>query len=126
MKKIYKGNIRKLVVKELEINGDKVKILKYDKPVIKKDLMFYTGIVGSYISFEHGTRLADEFEALDYVKDAIEKRENKEAPYPEMIFANNDDIKFSHEICNSNFRAVKKFYRDLRREERREEKRRSR
>ena len=123
MKNIYKGNMRNLVIKNLEINDGKVRVLEYDKPIVKKDLLFYVGFMGSYISFDYGTRLPDEYEALDYIKSVIEGREDQSAPYPECVFVNNEDIHFSHEICNENFRSVKKFYKKLLREESKAKKR---
>lgn len=125
MKSIYYGTMKNYVIKELQITENGVKIAKYETPIVKRQIPFYKGFMGNYISLEHGTRLPDEYEAMDYLKDAMNKRENKEAPYPTCTFVNEEDIKFSHEVCDENFKAIKKYYSNLRKEERRETKKRS-
>ena len=117
MKKIYTGNMRNFIIKDLEINEDKVRILEYEKPIVRKGLHFYRGFMGSFISLEYGTRLPDEIETKEYLEDIMRRRENKEAPYPDCSFVNDEDIEFSHEVCDSNFKAIKKYYKTLRREE---------
>lgn len=122
MKRIYKANMRNLVVKDLEINADGVKILEYEKPVVKRELTFYVGFMGSYISFEYGTRLPDEYEAMDYVKESLNNRQDKTPPYPECTFVDESEMTFSHEICDKNFKVLKKYYRRMRKEERQAQK----
>ena len=117
MKRIYTGNMRNFIIKDLEINEDKVKVLRYEKPIVKKGLHFYRGIMGNFISLEYGTRLPNEIETKEWIEDIMTRRENKEAPYPDCAFVNESDISFSHEVCDSNFKAIKKYYRQLRREE---------
>ena len=117
MRRIYKGDMHNLIIKKLDINAGNVKILEYEKPIVRKDLQFYRGRMGNYISFEHNTRLPDEIEALEYLVDVMSRRENKEAPYPTCAFVNESEIELSHEISDSSFKALRKYYKQLRKEE---------
>ena len=117
MKSIYKGPMRKLVVSKLEVTDGAVRLLEYDTPIIKRDLTFYKGLFNSLISFEYGTRLPDQEEAIDFVKNAVAGRESTEGPYPVCPFVNDEEVKYSHDICDHNFKVLKKFYRNMRREE---------
>lgn len=123
MKKIYTGTMRNLIIKDLEINEGKAKVLKYEKPVVRKGLHFYKGMMGNFISFEYGTRLPDEIEAKEYLEDVMTRRTSKEPPYLDCSFVNEGEIEFSHEVSDSNFRAIKKYYKKIRREEARAKKR---
>lgn len=116
MRKIYTGTMHNLIIKDLEINEDKAKILKYEKPVVRRDLHFYRGMMGNFISFEYGTRLPDEIEAKEYLEDVMSRRESKEAPYPDCSFVNEGDIVFAHEVSDAKFKAIKKQYKQLRKE----------
>ena len=117
MKKIYKGPMRRLIVSNLEVIDKNVKILEYETPIVQKDLMFYINRFGAFISFEHNTRLPDFGEATDYIKDEIIRRgDNPTPPYPTCPFVDEGDIEFSHEIDNSVFKVLKKYYRNLEKE----------
>ena len=119
MKNIYKNDVHKIVVKELTINKDGIKILDYEKPVIRRDMQFYKGIMNTFISFEHDTRLPDENEALDFIVESLKARKDKTAPYPECVFVDYDNMQYSHQICNENFRAAKKYYKQMRKAKKR-------
>ena len=65
MKKIFKGNIRRFDIKKIDFNGNKIKILEYETPIVKKDSLFYVNMVGNIISFDYDTKLANVEEARD-------------------------------------------------------------
>ena len=126
MKKIYKAPMRTIYITNLEINAGNIKVLEFDTPIVRKDLMFYINRFGNFISFEHGTRLPDFHEAYDFVTAAALRREDSTPPYPSCSFIKDGEYEFSHEIDDRNFRALKKYYNDLRKEEERNKKRRGR
>ena len=117
MKNIYKGPLRKLVVSHLEIQDGVIQRMEYETPIVRKDLTFYRGLMNTYISFDFGTRLPDKTEALDFVVDTSTRRKITEAPFPECLFVDEREIEYSHPICDDNFKVLKKYYRQLRKEE---------
>ena len=117
MKQIYKAPLRKLTVKNLEINDGVIKKIDYDSPIIRKDLLFYKNRMGAFISFEHETRLPDIEEAKDYVQNALGQSTGSNNKYPSCPYVNEEEFEYSHEISKESFKAVKKYYKSLRKKE---------
>jgi hypothetical protein len=109
MKYIYQGPLRKLNIKNFEIKDGNVKILEYEKPIIRKDMLFYKGFANAFISFEYATRLLDEAEALDILYTELSARNNpNEGPYPSCIFSNPNEITYKEQVTNQEFKQLKK------------------
>ena len=113
MKKIYKGPLRSVVVSKIEVCDGAVHLLEYETPIVKKDLQFYDGIFNTYISFEYGTRILDEADAMGYVCDAIKRRGNYEPPYPVYNFVNSDEIVYDQSLTNEQFKSLKRTYKAM-------------
>ena len=109
MKNIYQGPLRNLTIKEFSLREGNVKVLKYDTAIVKKDLLFYRGLANSFISFDYGTRLLDETEALDVLCTEIATKENpNEGPYPSCLFANPNEIHYKEKVSKQEFKELKK------------------
>ncbi len=119
MKSIYKAPLRRLTVKNLEINEGAIKNIEYDNPIIRKDLIFYRNWAGAYISFEHETRLPDYTEATDYIRDTLERRPEVKEPYPTCPYVSDEEFEYSHEISKETFKTLKKYYKKLNKEKKR-------
>ena len=122
MKNIYKAPLRSLVITQLDIQDGAVKLVEFDTPIVRKDVPFYRGVMNNYISFEHGTELLDEGEALTIVQNEVLQRPKK--PYPTCMFVVMNEMKYSHSVDSRNFRALKKFYKQVRKEEEQKQKKR--
>ena len=111
MKNIYKGDLQKLTVTDFSIKENSVRILKYNKAVVKKDLLFYRGLANTFISFDYGTRLLDETEAFDVLcTDLAKRQEPLEEPYPSCVYINPSDMQYEKSISNQEFKQLKKSY----------------
>ena len=119
MKQIYKAPMRQIRIKYLEINDGAIKNINYETPIIRKDLLFYKSWAGAYISFEHETRLPDFYEARDYVEDILVKRDENLTDYPTCPYVSEEEYEYSHEISKETFKALKKYYKSLRKEKKR-------
>lgn len=117
MKTIYKAPMKRLVVSKLDVKDGAIKLLEFDTPVIKKDLLFYRNRLNAYISFDYGTRLPNQMEAMDYVKDWIQTHERFDSPYPTCPFVDEEDFEVHNTVDNHNFRALKTYYKNLRKAE---------
>lgn len=114
MKNIFKGPVRKVVVSKLELKNGLHKLADYDTPIIKEDLLFYRGIGDSYISFDYGTIIPDQHEAIDFIEDTITSQNVTEEPFPSCFFVNNSEIELSHQLSNKEFKTLKKEFKQRR------------
>lgn len=99
MKTIYHGDVNRLFIKNLDIteNG---KCFSFASVTVEKNALFYRGIFGRPINFEHKTYLPDLAEATDF----LFAREKEGA---DCIYVNYEQL-LSSQISNKEFKQLKK------------------
>lgn len=114
MRNIYKGPLRNLYISKLDIHDGAIVSLEYANPIVKKDLLFYKNILGSYISFEHGTVLPDWYEAKDFVLHQLYCRDYNIDDHIACSYINEKEISYSHTVSDEEFKCLKKKFREMR------------
>ena len=114
MKNIYKGNLRNLSIKSLEVNNGRVSKIDFQSAVIKEDILFYRGILGAYISFDYNTRLPDYGEAREYVTQWVNGLADPSSERPHCIYTDIDEITFDRTVSKEEFKQMKKTYQQKR------------
>ncbi len=99
MKTIYHGNINRLFIQNLYIteNGNR---FSFASVTVEKNAIFYRGIFGRPINFEHKTYLPDLAEATDF----LFTRQKEGA---DCIYVNYDQLT-SSQVSNKEFKQLKK------------------
>ena len=70
---IYKGNLKSLFIKDLQITDNGVNAV-LESVVVKRDSLFYKNFIGKMVNFEYDTHLPSYSEAETFVRGSI--REN--------------------------------------------------
>ena len=110
--RIYTGQIRNMYVKNVEINGSNVRVVT-DSIVLKKKAPFYPNFVGRQISFEYGTFLPTQNEAIAYIEESV-KRHPESADSVTCMYACYDSLT-PQDLSKSEFKLLKKTWKDIRR-----------
>lgn len=106
---LLRNDIKSAYVKNLEINGDKVEKIVLDSNVIKKGALFYKGLLGNMISFDHNTTLPSFDEATSYIEQQVSaKQENAETI--SCIYVDVDNMKFDKKVSMKVFKQLRKEY----------------
>ncbi len=108
--KIYRGEIRNLIVQDFDLTPTGAKIVKTRNVVLKTDAPFYAGFGHSKISFDYGTVLCTENEAMDYLEHMLSV--NPATSVRTCIYT--ADQFTSEEISRKDFKQLKKTYKKIR------------
>lgn len=100
MPNIYVGNIKKMYVKKLEINGRNIKRVLEDE-VLEKNSEFYINKFGRSINFKYDNYLPTREEAIDYTSRGWRN---------EMIFVDYEELQLARTISNKEFKELKKSF----------------
>ncbi len=105
---IYKGDIKRFVVKRVEF-GKGAPVIKTESIVIKKDAKFYLGHTGRMISFDYNTYLPSQNEAACFLNEAINTNPDVQCTSCEYV----DYTKLSHfdNVSRTQYKQMKKTYR---------------
>lgn len=98
MPNIYVGNIKKMYVKKLEVNGRNIKRVLGDE-ILEKNSEFYINRFGRTINFKYDNYLPTRQEAMDYTLSGWRS---------EMIFVDYEELQFDRNITNKEFKDLKK------------------
>ena len=107
---IYRNDIRNLIVQDLDITPNGVKIVKTRSVVVKDNAPFYSGLGHSKISFDYGTVLCSENEAFDYLSAVL--TDNPSSSFRTWLYTTDQFV--SEEISRQEFKQLKKTYREIR------------
>lgn len=107
---IYRNDIRNLIVQDFDITPNGVKIVKTRSVVVKDNAPFYSGLGYSKISFDYGTVLCSEIEALDYLSAVLTDKPS--SSIRTCLYTTEQFV--SEEISRQEFKQLKKTYRKIR------------
>ena len=107
---IYRNDIRNLIVQDFDITPNGVKIVKTRSVVVKDNAPFYSGLGHSKISFDYGTVLCSENEALDYLSAILTDKPS--SSIRTCLYTTDQFV--SEEISRQEFKQLKKTYREIR------------
>jgi len=110
MPNIYKGNINELcLIYGFKHNGQ-THTVTWDFS-LKKDALFYRGILGKIISFDYGTQIPYHDEALDYL-DYIYENQPETYPFTPCQYFDYDSLEFHKKVSRKEFKQLKKIYKN--------------
>jgi hypothetical protein len=107
MKAIYKGPIRRYTVSKIKVTENGVECVKTETPIIKKDALFYKGICGKVISFDHSTTLPTYEEAESYAHRQVNYN-HEILGLASCLYVNENEVKYYKEVSNKEFKEMKK------------------
>lgn len=106
--KIYRGEIKRAYVKSIDF-CDGVAVVATDSITVKKDALFYIGMVGRTISFDYDTYLATKSEAFSLLELAAKK--NSTADIGSCLYVDYSTL-VPEEISKTDFKQMKKTYKE--------------
>ena len=105
MKRILRGPIYKLYVKNLEIN-DTVLDIELASTTLKKDALFYINSFGKIVSLDYNTVLPQKEEAQYYIESHLPGTKNS----ADCVYFEDSDLEKYQLLSQSAFKQLKKTY----------------
>lgn len=107
---IYRNDVRNLIVQDFDITPNGIKILKTRSVVINENAPFYSGLGHSKISFDYGTVLCSENEALDYLSAILAERPS--SSIRTCLYTTDEFI--PEKVSRQEFKQLRKTYKEIR------------
>ncbi len=111
MKRILRGPIYKLYVKNLEIN-DTVLDIELASTTLKKDALFYINSFGKIVSLDYNTVLPQKEEAQYYIESHLPgtKKDKINPNSADCVYFEDSDLEKYQLLSQSAFKQLKKTY----------------
>lgn len=106
---LLRNDIKSVYVKGLELNGSKIEKICLESKVIKKDALFYKGLLGNMISFDYNTTLPSLDEAESYVEQQVGVKPQF-ADVISCLYVDEDNMKLEGRVAKKRFKQLKKDY----------------
>lgn len=114
MPNLYRGKVKNMYVKKLEISADAVATAETDSYVLHSDALFYESMLGKFISFDYDTVLPNAEEAQDYVENYSRNHPNH-LEGATCLFISDGDLKYETFITRRELKKLKKDFKQRKR-----------
>lgn len=108
---LLRNDIKSVYVKGLELNGSKIEKICLESKVIKKDALFYKGLLGNMISFDYNTTLPSLDEAESYVEQQVSVKPQFSDAIS-CLYVDEDNMRLERKVTKKRFKQLKKEYKN--------------